>query len=176
MARLKILSEDSLNSLYEIPKLNEEDRQNIFALDEADQSYLEQLNSIPVKVNYILHLGYFRIAQYFFTFTFQKVREDVWFILKTYFPGNKFPKKQIGSRQYYTNRQFILQKHGMALYSKSFEGKLSKYLEFVVKQHAVPRYLFDSALDYCHQHKVMRLSYSILQILISDSLQIEKKG
>ena len=33
-------------------------------------------------------------------FNFQDVKEDVKFILKTYFPENKFPDKQIGSRKY----------------------------------------------------------------------------
>lgn len=174
MARLKILSDDDFNKLYKIPKLNNEDRQFIFVLDEIDKNYLNTINSIPIKINYILHLGYFRTSQYFFSFTFQGVKEDVRFIIKTYFPGTTFPMKQISNRQYYSNRQAILNKHGMYLYTKSFQSDLSNYLKSLVKQHSVPKYLFDSLLDYCHQHKIIRPSYSILQDLVSRSCNNEK--
>ena len=94
MTRLNILSNDDFDRLYKIPQLTNEERQLIFELDENDKSYLNQINTIPAKINYILHLGYFRISQYFFSFNFQDVKEDVKFILKTYFPENKFPDKQ----------------------------------------------------------------------------------
>lgn len=174
MARLRILSNDDFDKLYKIPKLNDEERQLIFELEEADKNYLSTINSIPAKINYILHLGYFRISQYFFSFTFQAVKEDVRFIIKTYFPDSTFPTKQISNRQYYTNRQAILDKYKMSLYSKSFESHLTSYLKSLVKEHSIPRYLFDSALDYCHRHKIIRPSYSVLQELISDALNNER--
>lgn len=62
----------------------------------------------------------------------------------------------------------------MALYSKNFEVQLSNYLASLVKQHSVHKYLFDSLLDYCHRHKIIRPSYSILQDLISTALHNEK--
>jgi hypothetical protein len=137
MARLKILSNDDFDKLYKIPQLTDEERNLIFELDEVDKNYLATTNNIAVKINYILHLGYFRISQYFFTFTFQQSKEDVQFILKAYFPGNSFPMKKISNRQYYANRQTILNKYEMVLYSKRFENELSNYLKFLVKQHAV---------------------------------------
>lgn len=174
MARLRILSDDDFEKLYKIPKLNDEERQVVFELDEEDKNYLNTINSIPVKINYILHLGYFRISQYFFSCTFHGVKEDVRFIIKTYFPGTTFPMKQISNRQYYSNRQVILNKHAMTLYAKSFESNLSDYLKSLVKQHSVPKYLFDSLLDYCHQHKIIRPAYSILQDLVSKAWNNEK--
>ena len=174
MARLRILSDDDFDKLYKIPKLTDEERQCIFELDEFDQNYLKAINNIPAKINYILHLGYFRISQYFFSFTFHGAKEDVKFIIKTYFSGTIFPMKQISNRQYYSNRQSILNKHGMTLCTKSFENNLADYLKYLVKQHAVPKYLFDSLLDYCHQHKIIRPAYSILQDLVSMAWNNEK--
>ena len=63
-----------------------------------------------------MNLGYFRTSQYFFSFTFQAVKEDVRFIIKSYFAGSSFPMKQISNRQYYSNRQVILNKYEMSLY------------------------------------------------------------
>ena len=174
MARLKILSDDDFDKLYKLPKLDNKERQFVFALDDIDKNYLNTISSIPVKINYILHLGYFRTSQYFFSFTFQGVKEDVRFIINTYFPGMTFPMKQISNRQYYSNRQTILNKHGMSLYTKSLQRDLSNYLKSLVKQHAVPKYLFDSLLDYCYQHKIIRPAYSILQDLVSETCNKEK--
>ena len=56
MARLRILSDDDFDKLYKIPKLNNEERQFVFELDEIDKNYLNTINSIPVKINYILRL------------------------------------------------------------------------------------------------------------------------
>lgn len=174
MARLRILSDGDFDKLYKIPKLTDEERQCIFELDGFDQNYLKAINNIPAKINYILHLGYFRISGYFFSFTFPLVKEDVRFIIKTYFSGSSFPMKQISNRQYYANRRAILNKHEMSLYSKGFENNLLGSLKSLVKQHSVPKYLFDSLLDCCHQHKIIRPSYSILQDLISEALNKEK--
>jgi TnpA family transposase len=174
MARVRILSNDDFDLLYKIPKLNNEERQFVFELDEIDKSHLNTMDSIPVKINYILHLGYFRISGYFFAFTFRSVADDVKFIIKTYFPQATFPIKQISNRQYYTNRRLILEQHEMSLYSKSFESDLSNYLKSLVKQHSVPKYLFDSLLDYCRQHKIIRPAYSILQDLVSDACNNER--
>ena len=140
MARLKILSTDEYDKLYHIPKLTDEERQFIFELDEIDKAYINSLSPTSVKINYILLLGYFRISQYFFFFTFQSVKEDVIFIINTYFAENNFPTKQINTRQYYNNRQAILKKYETTLYSKTFESELSKYLKILVKQHSVPQY------------------------------------
>lgn len=58
MTRLRILSDDDFDKLYKIPKLNDEERQVVFELDAEDKNYLNTINSIPIKINYILHLGY----------------------------------------------------------------------------------------------------------------------
>ena len=60
MTRLRILSDDDFDKLYKIPKFNDEERQVVFELDEEDKNYLNTINSIPIKINYILHLGYFQ--------------------------------------------------------------------------------------------------------------------
>ena len=177
MSRLKIISADELAKLYEIPKIEEDELPFIFDIDNVDREYLNSFSDTDIskKINYILILGYFKITQNIFNTTFHLARQDVWYILKTYFPNSKFPRIQIGKRQYYSNRQAILKKYEMSVYSKKFESKLVKYLRNIVKQHAVPRYLFDSLLDYCHQNNIIRPTYTVSQDLISRTLADEKK-
>ena len=174
MARLEILSNDEFDNLYKIPKFTNEERECVFELDAFDRNYLNTISSISVKINYILHVGYFRISQYFFTFEFQNVTDDVLFIIKTYFPESSFPKKQIGKRQYYENRKAVIKKYEMKVYTKKFEKQLTGYLKILIKQHSIPKYLFDSLLNYCNQQKTMRPSYTILQELISRNCNNEK--
>jgi hypothetical protein len=45
----------------------------------------------------------------------------------------------------------------------------------MVKQYSVPKYLFDSILDYCHQHKIIRPTYSKAQDLVSTAYNNEKR-
>ncbi len=174
MARMKILSSDEFNSLYKIPKLEGEDRPFVFELDQADLDYLEPLDP-PCKIDYILQVVYFRLSQYFFNITFQGCRNDVWYIIDTYFPEAKFPKKQISKHQVYKNRAAILKKYEMTLCSSEMKVKLGKYAAKLAKKHNLPKYLFDSLLDYCHQHHAVRPGYSVLQEIISTALENEKK-
>lgn len=174
MPRLKILSNDDYDKLYKIPSLTANERQFVFELDEQDKIYLKTLKNTPAKINYILNLGYFRISQYFFSFTFQKTREDVLYILNTYFPNHKFPTKNISQHQYYANRKAILELYNMETYSKPIDKKVRTHLSKIIKQHAAPKYLFDSVLDYCSKNKTVRPSYSTLQKLIADVCSNER--
>jgi hypothetical protein len=81
MARLKILSADEFDNLYTLPKLDKQDRDFLFELDEADHSYLNSLVDLSSKIDYILQVEYFRLSQYFFSFTLRGVRQDVWYII-----------------------------------------------------------------------------------------------
>ena len=105
MARLNILTQDEINSLYAIPSLDDEERSFLFSLDADDIAILDSLeNNTARKVDYILQLGYYRTVNYFFLFSFQRVKADTAFIMQLYFPGEPFPKKQVSKNHHYRNR------------------------------------------------------------------------
>ncbi|WP_133137982.1 Tn3 family transposase [Legionella rowbothamii] len=174
MARLKILSSDDINKLYKLPALEDKDRPFVFELDEEDKEYLNSFDNIPKKINYILQVSFFRISQYFFNFTFQGLRKDTWYVIKTYFPCEKFPKKQVNKRHHYDNRNAILKKYGMSIYSSKNKAIAIGYAKELIKQHAVPKYVFNSLIEYFHQHKIVRPSYTTLQEVVSKALNHEK--
>ncbi len=175
MARLNILSNDEFDRLYKIPKIEEDELPFIFEIEEDDKNYLDSINDISGKIHYILTLGYFRASQYLFNFTFQSVKRDARYVLETYFPDSNFPQKQISKHRNYSNKQAILKKYGMSSYNSGFESCLRRYLDSLVRQHIVPKYLLDSLLDYCCKHKIIRPSYTTLQNLISNACNGEKK-
>lgn len=174
MARPKILSDDDFNKLYTIPVLEDEDRSFVFELDEEDKVYLNSFDNIPKKINYILQIGFFRITNNFYNITFQGNRQATWYVIKTYFPTEKFPKTKVSKRHHYDNRQSILKKYGASLYSSHHKVKALRYARELIKQHAVPKYVFDSLLEYFHQHKIVRPSYTTLQDMVSEVLSNEK--
>lgn len=174
MARLKILSDDDFNKLYTIPVLEDEDRPVVFELDEEDKAYLNSFDNVPKKINYILQIGFFRITNYFHHITCQGNRQDTWYVIKTYFPSEKFPKTKVSKRHHYDNRNAILKKYGAFLYSSHHKDKALRYARELMKQHAVPKYVFDSLLEYFHQHKIIRPSYTTLQEMVSEALNSEK--
>ncbi len=57
MARLNILSNDELDRLYTIPKIEEDELSFIFEIEEDDKNYLDSINDISGKIHYILTLG-----------------------------------------------------------------------------------------------------------------------
>lgn len=174
MARLKILSSDDFNKLYKLPSLGDNDRPFVFELDEEDKAYLGSFNDVPKKIDYILQVSFFRITQFFYKFTFQGIRQDTWYVIKTFFPAEKFPKKQVSKRYQYDNRNAILKKYNMSIYSSQNKAKAARYAKELTKQHATPKYVFDSLLEYFHQHKIVRPSYTTLQEMVSDALNDEK--
>ncbi len=174
MARLKILSCDDFNKLYKLPSLGENDRPFVFELDDEDHEYLRSFDDVPKKIDYILQIGFFRITQYFYKFTFQGIRQDTWYVIKTFFPAEKFPKKQVSKRYHYNNRNAILKKYNMLIYSSKNKVKTARYAKELMKHHAVPKYVFDSLLEYFQQHKIVRPSYTALQEIVSEALSNEK--
>ena len=127
MARLKILSSDDFNKLYKLPSLGDNDRPFVFELDEEDKAYLGSFNDVPKKIDYILQVNFFRITQFFYKFTFQGIRQDTWYVIKTFFPTEKFPKKQVSKRYNYDNRNAILKKYNMLNMHHISTTKLHRY-------------------------------------------------
>ncbi|CAM4497751.1 MAG: hypothetical protein LEGION0403_FIIPPAGN_02529 [Legionella sp.] len=90
------------------------------------------------------------------------------------FSYREISKKQVSKRYHYDNRNAILKKYNMSIYSSLNKAKAARYAKELIKQHAVPKYVFDSLLEYFHQHKIVRPSYTTLQEMVSDALNNEK--
>ena len=54
MARLSILTQEEIDSLYSIPHLDDDERSFLFTLDDEDRLNLNTLKTVPRKINYTL--------------------------------------------------------------------------------------------------------------------------
>ena len=174
MARLSILSNDELKALYNLPSLNDEERIYVFELDNEDRAYIEALNEIDQKINYILQLGYYRTVSYFFRFTFQQVKDDVQFILHHYFPMDSFPKKNISKHIHYKNLLQICQRFKIKESTKTFLLQLEKEAKRLTTLHMLPKFVLTGLLTFCQQKCFIKPAYSTLQDIISRALKAEK--
>lgn len=75
MARLSILTNDEINALYKLPILSDEERPYLFDLDDQDRVYIDSIDNIAQKINYILQLGYYRSVSYFFALPSIKLKK-----------------------------------------------------------------------------------------------------
>ncbi len=174
MARLTILTQDKIDSLYSIPRLDDEERSFLFSPDSDDLAYLDTLeNNTAYKINYILQLGYYRAINIFFQFSFQKVKADVEFIRLHYFPNQPFPKKQISKKNHYLNRDQVMAKYNLKNPDSVFQQRLLKQAKILAKSHSLSRFILEGLLSYCQQQNVIRPAYSSFQYIVSTALKEE---
>jgi len=175
MARLSILTQEEINALYAIPILDDDERACLFTLEADDITLLDTYgNDTARKVNYILQLGFCRATNNFFTFSIQKVKTDVDFIMRLYFPDEPFPKKQLSKNFHYGNRCEVMNKVGLKDTSTDFQNKLAKEAKALAKLHVLPRFILEGLLSYCQQINVIRPAYSSLQDRVSTALLEER--
>ncbi len=96
--RLTVLSKNEINQLYSLPEFNDEQRAFYFYLNDYEKEEMESLRSTESRLYFILQLGYFKYRNMFFDIKFNTVNKDIGYILREYFPGNKFPKKIISQK------------------------------------------------------------------------------
>ena len=164
MARLSILTQDEINALYTIPPLDDEEQSFLFSLDIDDVAILESFdNNTARKVDYILQLGYYRAINYFFFFSFQKVKADVTFIMQLYFPEEPFPKKQVSKSSHYRNRCEVMNKFGLKEVDTDFQSQLLKEAKALVQttrpiEVCVGRLADLLPTTKCHQASLFKLT------------------
>ena len=106
----------------------------------------------------------------YYKFTFQQVRDDVWFIINTYFPENPFAKKQKSRHHPYDNQNKIQDRFNLKQTSSKDKIKLSQYAKKLARRHLYPRFILDELVIYCVQLNRIRLSYSKMQKITSEAI------
>lgn len=173
-SRIKILSDGDIEDLYALPMLDDEERKTLFKIEEQDRIIIDEIASIPAKINYLLQKGYFYAKQYFFSFTFQQAREDTWFIINNYFPTDLFPKRRLSKHFHYANQKRILEQCNFHQITSAEQLKLRRYAKDLTKRHIYPKFIFDELLGFCQRSNLVRPAYSTMQSIISGALKDER--
>ena len=107
--RLKILGDDEIKALYQIPHFTPEERREYFSLSPKELTAMEQLHSIKSRIYYLLQLGYFKACHLFFRFSLVEVTEDVKYITEKYFPNFQLTDFEITKVTRLKQRRLILE-------------------------------------------------------------------
>lgn len=166
--KLVILSDDEINELYGIPKLEQDERPVAFSLSEQERQFLESLSSPAVKINFILQLGYFKVSHNFYKISFQSVRDDVWFIINQHFQGEKFPKKNIDINEHYSNQKAIRELYGYQKSNARYLIELGEQAKKVAKYDISPNFIFEELLIWqeFYEQKVRQFLISVQTPLV----------
>ena len=87
--RLKILSQDEVEAIYDIPHFKHEERRNYFSLSQPEKELAQTFRSVKSQAYFILQLGYFKAKHQFFTFDLNEVVEDLRYVMEQYFGNSK---------------------------------------------------------------------------------------
>ena len=91
--RIAILSDEEIRDLYGLPRISKEERRLYFSMDPQEQSLALSHRFLTTRLFFILQLGYFKTTRMFFVFSGNEVKEDVQFIMDSYFSGQHLPEK-----------------------------------------------------------------------------------
>lgn len=172
---LRILIEEERQQIYALPKFTQDEQEWFFELTTKEQEVLKKQSSIETKIDAILQLGYFKAKQRLFSFRFSEVESDYHYIAKRYFERSPIIKKTIGRKARYNNQQWILSLFGYHPFnSKKHLPALLEKLAKVARISTDPSFIFQEALTWFEQSKIILAGYTTLQKLISGAIYQEQ--
>jgi hypothetical protein len=173
--RLRILDEDEIEIIYNIPNFTYEDRCEYFSLTQPEKELLDTLRSVKSKAYFILQLGYFKAKRLFFTFDLHEVEEDLRHILKEHFNGSKITDlSSIGKVTKLKQQHLLLELFNYqscdAEKRRQIEKKARKAATFCNK----PIYIFREIMNYLSEQRIIVPGYSFMQETVGKTITYEQ--
>jgi TnpA family transposase len=171
--RLTILSEHEYQALYTLPQFNDTQRQYYFSLSPSQLKEIKLLQPSS-KLYFILQFGYFRARRQFFSFHFNRVKDDITFIMQIYFYDEPLPSK-IPSR----NIQSKIKKKILAFIQCNgsiTEAKLilSKRAKELVQFCNNTKEIFRTLLRDVENKNILLPGYTSMQDIVSTAIVFEE--
>ena len=106
--RLSILSAKEVDDLYGLPHFTEDERHLYFDLSTGERELVATVRTVSVAVHLTLQLGYFKAKRQFFSYQQDAVIEDLNYILKQNFPGQRLTSIKLPFRHTLREHQQII--------------------------------------------------------------------
>jgi TnpA family transposase len=173
--RLKILTTDEIESIYNRPDFSYEERIEYFTLSQSDLEILEGFRSIKSQVHFILQLGYFRAKHLFFMFTLDEVESDSQYVMEQYFSSRQMEGVTVIDNQTRLKQQrLILELYSYRSCGKQERQELEKKAQQSAMVYSKPIYVFRELVNYLTKHQIILPGYSLMQDLVSQALNSEQ--
>lgn len=169
-----ILSDSQISSLYTAPKLDDDERHDLFFLNDQEKEQINPKDSIYIKAFYILLLGYFKVNPTKIDVDIEAIIEDLTYIQTTYFPDEKFAFVEPSYNQKYKLYSKVFASFEYKKFDKNEYANLQKHLSVLVLTHFSVVEIFDEITDWLRNNRIEIPSYKTLQDLISIAFKKEK--
>lgn len=174
--RLTILSEAERHALYGLPDFDDFQREEHFALTDAERALVHQRNGLSEQIYCLLQVGYFKAKHAFFNFSWQEVPpEDVAFVLQRYFPGKSLTPIPLRKNEYYAQRQAIARLFGFHLWSEDRQSMLAERAIHLARRDVTATFILTELIALLSAEKIVRPGYTTLQTVIGDALSAERR-
>src|SRR6266571_3040812 len=178
MARLTILTSKELEAIYGLPQFTDEEREIYFELNPIEKQMMDECRTYAAKIYFILQLGYFKAKKQFFVFDLQTetIAEDVWYMLRRYFPQITEVENPIISKPTRLAQQDeILKLLDYQLCSQEWKKKLQKQSQYFVTIYTKPVYIFKELANFLEHHRVILPGYTFMQeAVIGKAMTLEQ--
>lgn len=170
--RVKILSDAEVFDLYNPPIFSIEEKRLYFTLNDAELAVCRSIRLRAHQCYFVAILGDFKSKSVILDIAYSQVTDDLTFISKS-LPGGKglrpfTPSEKQKDRLYAK----VLDLSGYGTWDESQHfNSLFDHLVQVGNARLEPRHLFDAAIEYLATHHIAIPKYTVLQRLISRTMQ-----
>lgn len=173
--RIKILTNNEINELYQIPSFNSAEREEYFSLDKDLRRRVNAISKIESRIYMILLIGYFRYKPVAPDISEQNAKKDIKHIVQQYYPKvNHEVYLNISKRTKSRLINSMLSTLGFRQLTPALKDSLIIRLKDVATICMDPKYVFDELLAFLGQNRVALPGYSTIQDLISEALNYER--
>ncbi len=169
--RVLVLTEAEQAAFYGPPNFTANDQRYFFALNDKERSIARKFRLRNQRCMFVVLLGYFKAKPVVLRPGYHSVKTDLQYVAQTTFPGPG-------------HRPFNLsQKENVRIYQRVFElcnyqrwnpnlheKELTSYLDAQAKVWSEPRCLFDAAVEYLSNQRIVLPGYSTLQKHIGQAI------
>jgi TnpA family transposase len=173
--RIKILSEAEISDLYSLPKLTLEEREVFFSLNKKEKQFIQKIPDLSSKVHAILQLGYFKTKGRLFSFKYEDILPDLDYVLTQYFSIQDKYKSILLKANKEENNKRILSLLNFRAFDDKARRELTEQTLLLTRIHANHLDIFRELLSHIQIKQVVLPDYTILQDIISLSINIEFK-
>jgi Domain of unknown function (DUF4158) len=165
--RLSILSAKEVDDLYGLPHFTEDERHLYFDLSTAEREVIATVRTVSVAVHLTLQLGYFKAKRQFFNYQQDAVIEDLNYILKQNFPGQRLASIKLPFRHTrIEQQQKILQLFNYRLCDSDAKIELESKARRIAMLSIQPVYILRELIQHLVGQSVVAPSYRFLQEMI----------
>lgn len=174
--RLTILSTEEIAALYDLPKLDADERQLYFDLSPAEQNAVDAVHTKAAAIHLVLQLGYFKAKRRLFIVDPTDVAEDVGYIAQRYFSSSDaFLLKPLTKPTRLEQQRIVLALFNHRLCGPEEKQALEGKAERTAMLSTQPAFIIRELLQYLEVERIVAPGYTTLQDIVGGAVTRERK-